>query len=158
MADWLSFRYSILTAPTLVAAQAHVSTLRADLQRQASAKTAYSAASSSAIHHLDYLSNQWLKPGMWDSLSDAGRVAAAAKLGIPVADVANTSNHLESLNGLLKNKHLARYKRGGCRIRLDFLIWLVSPPLSAASFPFLSLTDPLKAGPQDPSQYPWRAS
>ncbi|KAK4693807.1 hypothetical protein P7C70_g8861, partial [Phenoliferia sp. Uapishka_3] len=116
---------AILSSQTLPAAKALLTTLRASLYRQATSKSTYSAPSASAILHLDYLSKEWLKPAMFDSFSDSGRVAAAALLDVPISDVANTSNHLECLNGLLKNKHLNRYKRGGRRIRLDLLVYLL---------------------------------
>ncbi|KAK4698364.1 hypothetical protein P7C70_g7914, partial [Phenoliferia sp. Uapishka_3] len=117
---------AILTAPTLPSAKSLLLSLHTSLQTQASTtKSAYSAPAQSAIKHLDYLSKEWLKPEMFESFSDAGRVAAATFLGTSVSEVANTSNHLECLNGLLKNKHLSRYKRGGRRIRLDLLIFLL---------------------------------
>ncbi|KAK4694221.1 hypothetical protein P7C70_g8773, partial [Phenoliferia sp. Uapishka_3] len=116
---------AILSSQTLPAAKALLTTLRKSLYRQATSNSTYSAPSASAIKHLDYLSKEWLKPAMFDSFSDAGRVAAAALLDIPISDVANTSNHLECLNGLLKNKYLNRYKRGGRRIRLDLLVYLL---------------------------------
>jgi hypothetical protein len=39
-----------------------------------------------------------------------------------VEGVLPTTNHLESFNGLLKNKHLRRWQRGGRRLRFDVLI------------------------------------
>ncbi|KAK4703451.1 hypothetical protein P7C70_g2768, partial [Phenoliferia sp. Uapishka_3] len=116
----------ILKSSTLSVAQAAVNTLRTELARAADTKNSYASAASGGIVHLAYLDKHWLKPALFDSFSDASRVAAAAELKMDVTSVANTSNALECLNGLLKHKHLGRYKRGGRRIRLDLLVWLLA--------------------------------
>ncbi|KAF7293640.1 hypothetical protein MIND_01143400 [Mycena indigotica] len=76
---------------------------------------------TAVFHHLDYLGDEyWLK--FFDSWSDSARVEAARRLGCPVSDVLNTTNHLERFNGELKNTQLSREKRNGRRLRPDVLL------------------------------------
>jgi len=72
--------------------------------------------------HLNYLTENWMPLTLWQSWSEFGRVSASALLKIPVEGVIPTTNHLESFNGLLKQKHLATWLRSGHRLRFDFLI------------------------------------
>lgn len=74
------------------------------------------------ITHLNYLSSYWLSENLWRSWSDYGRHIALKILQIPFEGVLPTTNHLESFNGLLKNKHLKRSQRNGRRIRVDVLV------------------------------------
>lgn len=76
-----------------------------------------------ALKHIHYLSSYWLSSeAIWKSWSDRGREDAAALLNCPVSSVVGTTNHLESFNGLLKNRKLQQHKRFGRRLRLDVLI------------------------------------
>lgn len=62
---------------------------------------------------------------LWESWSEFGRMAAAARIGIPVEGIVPTTNHLESFNAILKRKYVARYLRSGHRLRFDVLILLL---------------------------------
>ena len=66
-----------------------------------------------------------MKP-LWESWSQYGRVEAAKILNRPVDAIAPTTNHLESFNGVLKHKHLRRFQRGGRKMRIDLLIYLLA--------------------------------
>ncbi|KAK4699501.1 hypothetical protein P7C70_g6758, partial [Phenoliferia sp. Uapishka_3] len=113
----------ILKSAGLADARAVVTVLRTELASTPE-KSSYSRVAKGGLTHIAYLKKNWLTASMFDSLLDAGRALAAKELGIEVAAVSNTSNSLESLNSLVKNKHLARYKRGGRRIHPDLLVWL----------------------------------
>jgi hypothetical protein len=78
-----------------------------------------------ALAHLTYLSEYWLSELLWESWLDYGRQKAATILGCPIEGVLPTTNHLESFNGLLKNKHLRCWQRGGRRLRVDVLVKLL---------------------------------
>jgi hypothetical protein len=72
--------------------------------------------------HIDYLLNYWTTDALWKSWSDCGRHIASKLLGCSFEGVLPTTNHLESFNGLLKNKHLHRWQRSGRRLRVDMLL------------------------------------
>ncbi|KAI8974268.1 hypothetical protein BD414DRAFT_517646 [Trametes punicea] len=82
------------------------------------------AAISGARAHLEYLVGYWLSDSLWKSWSEYGRQTAAKLLGCEVDGVIPTTNHLESFNGVLKNKHVRRWQRGGRRLRVDVLLHL----------------------------------
>lgn len=63
---------------------------------------------------------------LWSSWSEYGRLMAASMMKIPIDGVVPTTNHLESFNGLLKRKHLARWLHSGHRLRFDTLIYLLT--------------------------------
>ncbi|KAJ8078160.1 hypothetical protein PM082_000366 [Marasmius tenuissimus] len=86
-----------------------------------SAKT----AATSGINHIKYLNANWMSLEMWQSWSERGRIAAAAMIGVSVEGVVPTTNHLESLNGVLKKKHIKAWMHSGHRLRFDFLIYIV---------------------------------
>lgn len=74
---------------------------------------------------LDYLTVTWMPISLWISWSQKGRNRAAEILGISVAGVIPTTNHLESFNSILKRKHIRRWQKGGHRVRFDSLIFLL---------------------------------
>ncbi|KIJ29355.1 hypothetical protein M422DRAFT_269311 [Sphaerobolus stellatus SS14] len=84
-----------------------------------------SSAAERGIVHLDYLLSFWMKEDLWRSWSDFGCHAAAHLLSCQFEGVLPTTNHLESFNRLLKRKHLARWQRGGRRLRADMLLHLL---------------------------------
>ncbi|KIJ35569.1 hypothetical protein M422DRAFT_262151 [Sphaerobolus stellatus SS14] len=84
-----------------------------------------SGPATNGLAYLDYLTGTWLVEPLWKSWSQYGRNQAAKILDIPIKDVAPTTNHLESFNGILKKKYIRGYQKGGRRIRFDLLIFLL---------------------------------
>lgn len=85
------------------------------------------AAADGGIAHLDYLMRTWVKhESVWKSWSDHGRHIAAALLGCTFEGVLPTTNHLESFNEVLKNKHLRRWRRNNRPLRLDVLVRILT--------------------------------
>ncbi|KAJ7787599.1 hypothetical protein B0H14DRAFT_3579540 [Mycena olivaceomarginata] len=78
-----------------------------------------------ATTYLDYLTNTWMSKPLWQSWSQHGRIVASQLLNVAVEGVLPTTNHLESFNGLLKNKYLPQWQRSGTRLRIDFLILIL---------------------------------
>jgi len=72
------------------------------------------------------LTKNWLTEALWASWSHAGQLKAAHILQKPVLVIAPTTNHLESFNGVLKQKYIGRFRKGGRRIRFDLLIYLLA--------------------------------
>ncbi|KAK1234712.1 hypothetical protein PQX77_002079, partial [Marasmius sp. AFHP31] len=83
------------------------------------------SAATSGINHLKYLNANWMSLEMWQSWSERGRIAAAVRIGVNVEGVVPTTNHLESLNGVLKKKHIKAWMHSGHRLRFDFLIHIL---------------------------------
>lgn len=81
--------------------------------------------SEAGLEHVKYLQNFWMSRSLWESWSECGRLAAAARIGIPIEGIIPTTNHLESFNAVLKRKYVARYLRSGHRLRFDALILLL---------------------------------
>ncbi|KAK7030508.1 hypothetical protein VNI00_014107, partial [Paramarasmius palmivorus] len=77
------------------------------------------------LAHIAYLNENWMSESMWRSWSDWSRIAASARIGIPVDSVLPTTNHLEAFNAVLKRKHLANWLHSGHRLRFDFLIFIL---------------------------------
>ncbi|KAI0056510.1 hypothetical protein BV25DRAFT_1893981 [Artomyces pyxidatus] len=73
------------------------------------------------LAYLDYFEKTWMPPALWSSWSQHGRNLGAARLGIDVAGVLPTTNHLESFNGVLKAKYLPQWQHSGHRLRFDVL-------------------------------------
>ncbi|GAA6000017.1 hypothetical protein JCM5350_000275, partial [Sporobolomyces pararoseus] len=84
-----------------------------------------STSLQAARSFISYFTKTWMGPAMWNSYSDASIRVAAEYLGTRVEDVLTTTNHLESLNNVVKNKWLKRWKRGGRRMRLDLFVLLL---------------------------------
>ncbi|KAL0568041.1 hypothetical protein V5O48_013952 [Marasmius crinis-equi] len=82
-------------------------------------------AAEAGKKQLSYLNTNWMDIAMWRSWSKWGRLTVASLLKIKIEKVASTTNHLESFNGILKRKHLARWFHSGHRLRFDFLILLL---------------------------------
>ena len=82
-------------------------------------------AATQGIAFLDYMVATWMPEPLWQGWSRKGRTVAAALLKIPIKGVLPTTNHLESFNGLLKQKYIPRWQRTGARIRFDFLIHIL---------------------------------
>lgn len=83
------------------------------------------AVAAKGLEHIRYLDSYWTTDALWHSWSDYGRQVAAGLLKCPFEGVLPTTNHLESFNGVLKRKHLAQWKHGGHRVRLDMFIMLL---------------------------------
>ena len=78
------------------------------------------------VGFLAYLEKQWAGNLLY-SWSLNGRKKAADALGIPLAKLPTTNNHLEGTNEYLKNNQLQRFQRKGHLLRADVLyIALVS--------------------------------
>ena len=83
------------------------------------------AASKSGVTYIDYLSKTWMPESLWQSWSQKGHSVASTILKIPVEGVLPTTNHLESFNSVLKQKHIPRWQRSGSCLRFDFLIHIL---------------------------------
>ena len=83
------------------------------------------AASKSGVTYVSYLSETWMPESLWQSWSQKGRSVASSILKIPIEGVLPTTNHLESFNSVLKQKHIPRWQRSGSRLRFDFLIQIL---------------------------------
>lgn len=92
------------------------------------------SASDKGLIHLNYLSSYWVTDALWKSWSDYGRHIAGHILKCPFEGVLPTTNHLESFNGILKNKHLKRWQRSGRRLRVDVLIKVLIMQILPAIF------------------------
>ncbi|EIM88165.1 uncharacterized protein STEHIDRAFT_120371 [Stereum hirsutum FP-91666 SS1] len=100
-----------------------VATERSTLEQLKTVDPTAVFAADGGIAHLDYLSVHWINTiEIWKSWSDHGRNIAAGILGCSFDWVLPTTNHLESFNNLLKNKHLRRWQRNGRRVRIDVLV------------------------------------
>ncbi|KIJ56018.1 hypothetical protein M422DRAFT_239206 [Sphaerobolus stellatus SS14] len=84
-----------------------------------------SAPAKNGLAYLEYLIGTWLVESLWKSWSQYGRNEAAKILDVDVKEVAPTTNHLESFNGVLKRKYIRGYQKGGKRIHFDLLIFLL---------------------------------
>ena len=62
---------------------------------------------------------------LWQSWSEFGQIHASSVLNIPVDGVIPTTNHLESFNAILKQKHLAAHLHSGHWLQFDSLIHLL---------------------------------
>ncbi|KIJ41571.1 hypothetical protein M422DRAFT_780303 [Sphaerobolus stellatus SS14] len=84
-----------------------------------------SASAKNGLTYLKYLTTTWLVEPLWKSWSQHGRNEAAKILGVPIKNVAPTTNHLESFNGVLKKKYIRSFQKGRHRIRFDLLVFLL---------------------------------
>ncbi|KAF8826267.1 hypothetical protein HHX47_DHR5000001 [Lentinula edodes] len=82
-------------------------------------------ACEAGLDHIRYLQDYWMARPLWESWSECGRIAAAARIGVAVEGIIPTTNHLESFNAVLKRKYIQRYLRSGHRLRFDILILLL---------------------------------
>lgn len=87
--------------------------------------TASRNAALGGCKHLDYLTASWMLLPMWRSWSGWGHLVAAAAMNILVQGVIPTTNHLESFNTILKQKHLAAWLHSGHWLRFDLLIHIL---------------------------------
>ena len=87
--------------------------------------TESASAVRSGLTYLEYLKDTWMNHTLWQSWSQQGQKQASNILGIPIEGVIPTTNHLESFNGVLKCKHIARWQHGGKHVRFDVLIYLL---------------------------------
>nr|GAT48680.1 predicted protein [Mycena chlorophos] len=119
------FEQLLLEQPDEAAARVFIAREKAVLERSLTAANDGSlpAIATNVVKHLDYLGDAfWLRTGLFNSWSDAGRVEAARRLRCAVASVVPTTNHVEGFNGALKNSHLANWKRAGRRLRPDVFL------------------------------------
>ncbi|KAG8740946.1 hypothetical protein FRC11_015058, partial [Ceratobasidium sp. 423] len=94
----------------------------------------YASSAGKGLTHVEYLSSCWVTNALWESWSDGGRFAAAAAIGVAIQEVVMTNNHLESFNGLLKHKILKGWSRGGRRIRVDTLVFMLALKVAQSIF------------------------
>ncbi|KAJ7883316.1 hypothetical protein B0H13DRAFT_1512601, partial [Mycena leptocephala] len=78
--------------------------------------------SKGALAFLTYLQRYLKVRDFWKSWSLAGVEEAAVRMGIPVSEVARTTNPLESFNGRLKGVYFAPYMHSGRLPRIDYWI------------------------------------
>ncbi|KAJ6479681.1 hypothetical protein C8R45DRAFT_872726, partial [Mycena sanguinolenta] len=81
--------------------------------------------SKGALAFLTYLQRYLKVRDFWKSWSLAGVEEAAARMSIPVSDIARTTNPLESFNGHLKGPYFAPYMHSGRLPRIDYWILMV---------------------------------
>ncbi|RXW11992.1 hypothetical protein EST38_g13863 [Candolleomyces aberdarensis] len=122
--DLQSLEIQLIATSNYQEATRLVNMLRIRLQAL-TANPASSSAAQGGLKHIDYLVANWMPLPLWQSWSEFGRLAASARLNIPVHGVIPTTNHLESFNGILKRKHLAQWLHSGHRLRFDALISLL---------------------------------
>ncbi|KIJ42120.1 hypothetical protein M422DRAFT_780089 [Sphaerobolus stellatus SS14] len=65
------------------------------------------------------------KRTIMEKLVPLWKVGGAKILGTTMQEVVPTTNRLESFNGLLKQKYIHRYQKGGRRLRFDLLIYFL---------------------------------
>ncbi|KAF8601407.1 hypothetical protein BDV93DRAFT_408933, partial [Ceratobasidium sp. AG-I] len=85
----------------------------------------WKSSAQKALKHVSYLSRTWMREELWVSLSDYGRSIAALKTGLAPLDIASTTNHLESFNGVLKTGLIAKAAHGHRLLRCDVLLVLL---------------------------------
>ncbi|KAI0688087.1 hypothetical protein BC835DRAFT_1285489, partial [Cytidiella melzeri] len=73
--------------------------------------------------YLDYLLTTWMPQELWSSRSLHGHKKVVNCLGIPVQGVLPTTNHLESLNGNLKQKYVPQWQHSGHCLQFDMLLY-----------------------------------
>ncbi|KAJ7432705.1 hypothetical protein B0H11DRAFT_2378902 [Mycena galericulata] len=86
------------------------------------ARQYFEAESKGGLAFLTYLQSYLRLRSFWESWSLAGAIEAGKRMGIPVAKVARTTNHLESYNGRLKGKFFAHHMRSGRLPRVDYWV------------------------------------
>src|SRR5882762_1092704 len=86
------------------------------------------------VEHLAYLRDYWTTDALWQCWSDFGRRVAAEVLKCSFEGVLPTTNHLESFNGVLKQKHLCRWQHGGPQVCFDMLINLLITKILPSNF------------------------
>ncbi|KIJ39177.1 hypothetical protein M422DRAFT_258067 [Sphaerobolus stellatus SS14] len=116
--------HSLIVTEDYKAAQELVQKERSYLSMMLTNPDATSAAKSGQ-EYLDYLVKTWFSKELWQSWSQHGRNQAANILGVPIHQVAPTTNHLEAFNGVLKRKHIRQFQKGGRRVHFDLLIFLL---------------------------------
>ncbi|KAJ7048596.1 hypothetical protein C8F01DRAFT_1266924 [Mycena amicta] len=87
-------------------------------QRITSAKKVMKAVLSFLGYFHSYLKDK----NLWTLWSPAGALLASQKLGIPVSQVARTTNALESWNGRAKGQYMAHHQHSGRLLRPDHWI------------------------------------
>ena len=77
------------------------------------------------LSHLKYLTDTWMPPSLWHSWSQKGQIQVSVILNIPIKGVIPTTNHLESFNRLLKQKHIHHWQHAGKHLQLDLFVFLL---------------------------------
>ena len=83
------------------------------------------AALKSGVSYISYLSEMWMPESLWQSWYQQGHSVASSILKIPIEGVLPTTNHLESFNSVLKQKHIPRWQCSGSCLCFDFLIQIL---------------------------------
>jgi len=78
---------------------------------------------TAALGFLDYLQSYIEHEACWLPWSPAGATEAARRLGVPVSQIARTTNPLESFNGRIKGKYYKPYQHSGRLPRID--VWVL---------------------------------
>lgn len=108
MANWLSDIHRLFQtvshdeALRLVAVEEEGFTTMAAIDGGTDASKMVEAVSE----YLSYLRAQWLPHAMWSGWSRCGRKDASVQMGVGPEVILTTTNHLESLNGRLKNYYI----------------------------------------------------
>ena len=105
-------------------ATAIIMTERAFLQ-QLEKENSSAVAAHGGMKHLDYLNENRMNTPLRQSWSEFGWICASSVLKIPVDGVIPMTNHLESFNAILKQKHLAAHLHSGHWLWFDSLIHLL---------------------------------
>jgi hypothetical protein len=83
------------------------------------------AMANGAYNYVVYLRSHWVTQALFYAWAETGRLQLANALGVPLGNIVNTSNHLESFNNVLKNGWLRRCQAGPRRLRTDVLLALL---------------------------------
>jgi hypothetical protein len=129
----IALEHQLLESKSFKAAKRLISDEMGALNQMAM-NSMYASAAGRGATHLEYLSLHWVTEALWESWSDGGRLAAALRIGIAINEVVMTNNHLESFNGLLKHKMLKGWSRGGRRIRVDTLVFMLALKVAQSIF------------------------
>ncbi|KAJ7622177.1 hypothetical protein FB45DRAFT_753561 [Roridomyces roridus] len=81
--------------------------------------------SKAALAFLGYFQSYLKEKEFWVSWSPAGALLAAEKLGIPVSQVARTTNALESWNARAKGRYISHHQHSGRLLRPDHWIYVM---------------------------------
>ncbi|KAL0568641.1 hypothetical protein V5O48_013338 [Marasmius crinis-equi] len=105
----------LLDTVTHNAVTAVISNIRTYLNEITKSRVAAHAAEAGR-KHIAYIKRNWMMVSMWESWSKYGRLAVSRLLNIPVEGAIPTTNHLESFNGVLKQKYLDHWTHSGRRL------------------------------------------
>jgi hypothetical protein len=97
----------------------------ADIRDHTPANSRQHLKAKGALAFLHYFRSYMSDRDYWLSWSLGGAMEAAARMGVLVAIIARTTNHLESFNGRIKLKYFLPYMHSGRLPRIDYWILIL---------------------------------